>query len=720
MEASSESESEDGPGTQRPGTGTVSAAVREHLRKLCLREFPCGSGSWNKSRFLPQTWRTWRELVPREENVVSPGEETVEALLGLVRSPHSPWALLNDSNSEDSFLRELAIRNPLMIRDTFFYSYFRSLRVVDKEVTLVDKDLLKFLKLEELVLSANRIKEVEAANLPPTLKVLELYGNEISSMECLCAHPPPGLQHLGLGHNKLLGPSESLHITTDHWPNLVSLDLGFNDLTDLQSMLASLRTLRHLRLLVLQGNPLALVPYYRGLTVDSLAQLCVLDDITVSPNEKHLFRGLSLNGDLLAQEAQFVVTIGNIRGVLDASLLDPEPGPEGPFITYSYYVTYDFVKDEEGEANEYPDVLAEIVKPSPSLELLVEESPEEVIESVIEDVVEEVTEEMEGSLESEVEEWGESEVSIISVPSTVLPTPRASAEELAKLRPRIDPRLCPSPGTVLFNTTHKPWAEVIPCNYEMQHVLRDLVPLKAFLLAGTTVTIVEEKILSWPVALPAVDSPLSAKKGKGEKDKKEKEKDGKGKGEKEPAKQAPKKKKEPPKELRQDPPTLQVLGRGLVVLEPLLVGEPLVSTVCNFGVVRTLASNRLAFARVPYPLPLPLPSPWEPRGQARAVGPGHWMGRGAGEGFSLGHTAGCWCCHLHTGPLHGFQASQPSPWGGHPSLRDPHLPGPVRRSGGGGAPEKPLLQHLLSRFVVLSLRIQRRLRKLPKKKSQKP
>ncbi|XP_031792200.1 leucine-rich repeat-containing protein 43-like [Piliocolobus tephrosceles] len=198
MEASyqSESESEAWPGTQRPGTGTVSAAVREHLRKLCLREFPCGAGSWvrapglglwgpgpaagrhgpgragragpwglgsvhsggrqpfgvlkgavshlekspplplqNKSRFLPQTWRTWRELVTKEEDVVSPGEETVEALLGLVRSPHSPWALLNDSNAEDSFLRELAIRNPLMITDTFFYSYFRSLRVVDKEAS---------------------------------------------------------------------------------------------------------------------------------------------------------------------------------------------------------------------------------------------------------------------------------------------------------------------------------------------------------------------------------------------------------------------------------------------------------------------------------------------------------------------------------------------------------------------------------------------------------
>lgn len=26
--------------------GTVSAAVREHLRQLCLHEFPCGTGSW--------------------------------------------------------------------------------------------------------------------------------------------------------------------------------------------------------------------------------------------------------------------------------------------------------------------------------------------------------------------------------------------------------------------------------------------------------------------------------------------------------------------------------------------------------------------------------------------------------------------------------------------------------------------------------------------------
>lgn len=55
-----------------------------------------------------------------------------------------------------------------------------------------------------------------------------------------------------------------------------------------------------------------------------------------------------------------MVTIGNIRGVLDSSVLDPEPGPQGPFITYSYYVTYDFVEDEEGEGSEYGGVLAEV------------------------------------------------------------------------------------------------------------------------------------------------------------------------------------------------------------------------------------------------------------------------------------------------------------------------------------------------------------------------
>ena len=136
----------------------------------------------------------------------------------------------------------------------------------------------------------------------------------------------------------------------------------------------------------------------------------------------------------------------------------------------------------------------------------------------------------------------------------------------------------------------------------------------------------------------SADSPLAAKKGKAEKDKKEKEKDKKdkkgedkaGKGQKEPPKVPPdgsgglgggrlllapalpvhppglspqtqqgsKKQKELPKELHQAPPVVRVLGSSPVVLEPLLAGEPLVSTVCNFGVIRTLEADRLTLNRV--------------------------------------------------------------------------------------------------------------------------
>ena len=67
-----------------------------------------------------------------------------------------------------------------------------------------------------------------------------------------------------------------------------------------------------------------------------------------------------------------------------------------------------------------------------------------------------------------------------------------------------------------------------------------------------------------------------------------------------------KKKKELRQDLRQDPPVLRVLGSGPVVLEPLLSGEPFVSTVCNFGVVRTLETDRLTLYRVqqcPWPPP---------------------------------------------------------------------------------------------------------------------
>lgn len=48
------------------------------------------------------------------------------------------------------------------------YSMFCLCRV---QVSVIDGGLLKFSKLEELVLSANKMSEIPAENLPSTLKV---------------------------------------------------------------------------------------------------------------------------------------------------------------------------------------------------------------------------------------------------------------------------------------------------------------------------------------------------------------------------------------------------------------------------------------------------------------------------------------------------------------------------------------------------------------------
>lgn len=116
------------------------------------------------------------------------------------------------------------------------------------------------------------------------------------------AEGPPHAQHLaclvpdrawGAG-GPVLSPTPGRPLVRR--PRLVSLDLSFNNLMDLEALMAALRSLQHLRLLVLQGNPLALVAHYRGFTIDSLAPLCVLDDLTVSPSEKYQFRGLGFEG----------------------------------------------------------------------------------------------------------------------------------------------------------------------------------------------------------------------------------------------------------------------------------------------------------------------------------------------------------------------------------------------------------------------------------------
>uniref|UniRef100_A0ABM5F2N4 Leucine-rich repeat-containing protein 43 isoform X2 n=1 Tax=Pogona vitticeps TaxID=103695 RepID=A0ABM5F2N4_9SAUR len=492
---------------------SASAAFREHLRRLCLDQFPCGRGSWNKSRFPPKKAQAPRGGVPRQASasfrngLSSPDEETVEALTEYLRSLGSPWALPPDCSPADQQLRELAVLSPQSMKDHFIFSYFTSLRLVNKNVTEIDAGLLKFPNLEELILTANHISKIDSTHLPPTLKVLELCGNEIGSLKDLCAHPPPALQHLGLGHNGQLGSSEEQYLTDAFWPNLVSLDLSYNNFTNLLSLFPKLLTLKRLRILVLQGNPLSLLPGYRGFTIDSLPKLCALDDTIITPDDRHNFLGLAGEPDLIRRYTKMIVTIGKIRGLPNPVVSDePESGPESPVITYSYYVTYEFAKGEKIEEKGTVKVVVSQAQQSRSNILDAESPPEDV------------------------EDGGG------SAPTPVERTPTPVKSEL------------PLETANIHATPRKSWAETIECDYKKEHLTRDLVGLKAFLLAGTTVSVVEEK--------------------GGNK----------------------KKKKSPSPELRSDPPILKILGSAHVNLESLLAGEPLLETVCDFGVLITESS----------------------------------------------------------------------------------------------------------------------------------
>ncbi|KFZ64759.1 Leucine-rich repeat-containing protein 43, partial [Antrostomus carolinensis] len=327
---------------------SVSAAFWDHLRRLGLQDFPCGLGSWNKSCF--NAHRSPRQGQPglgpnpaRQEEALLLDEESPEVLMELLSDRHSPWALPPGCSPQDQHLREMAVLAPELVHGSNLFQVFRSLRITGKGVEEVDKGLLQFQQLEELILSANQISRITSANLPRTLKVLELCCNAVGDLQDLCTQPPPELQHLGLGYNRLCGPLQDKYLTVDFWPNLVSLDLSFNNFTDLLGLVSQLSSLQKLRILVLEGNPLALIPTYRGFLVDSLPKLSILDDIHVGPDERHQFHGLARQPELIRSEARVVVSVGEIKGVPDPSTYQQlEVGSEAPVITYSYCVTYEF------------------------------------------------------------------------------------------------------------------------------------------------------------------------------------------------------------------------------------------------------------------------------------------------------------------------------------------------------------------------------------------
>ncbi|XP_052715665.1 leucine-rich repeat-containing protein 43-like isoform X4 [Crassostrea angulata] len=565
------------------------SAFEKQLRTLCLREFPCGTGSWRETKTKNL------QLLKSKDNVDSrfsvtlkdfgADHEKTENLEEHVTSKYSPWHLDYSWSKEAKKLRELAVKSPWLIDDNFILSFFKTLRICDKNVTEVDENLLKFKALEELTLSANRIITVNSKNLPTSLKVLELCANQISDISALCVRPPP-LIHLGLGSNKISFIGD--YLTGDYWPNLLSLDLSHNNLSDLLDVIRKLGSLPKLRNLILQGNPLSLIPGYRGYTIDSLRKLSILDDIMISADEKHHYKGLARRREYILDEAKVSLEVTYIKGVpMPDELKNPEEQPEFPKIERKYFVQFMFPQDVSQKAEIFqicdddfnglsplPVSEGSQFTPQPTSPIL-EEGELRVYsqQSQNTEAVKNVNFTAQPEVVSAREPTAEYERPPDEIPLSVTPKQSEEAEqdETMEAKTEIQLEAIKSEGGI--------WAEEIELNWSQVAVRDELLTLRNFLKQGMDFSVVEEMVLCYQNDDPSnPSSPTSkGKEGKDKKDaKKSDKKDEKGKGgkdDKKDDKKGGKKKKEPEVELKRMPPTYTTLAMWHIPLVDFLEGE---------------------------------------------------------------------------------------------------------------------------------------------------
>ncbi|KAJ3406060.1 Leucine-rich repeat-containing protein 43 [Chytriomyces hyalinus] len=161
----------------------------------------------------------------------------------------------------------------------FVFGFFKSLRLVDKGICLVDEASKKFRNLKELSLTGNLIHEFDAQNLTQDLQVLHLNANKL--LTCPDVSSLTSLLHLGIGFNSI---DSILNFTPSK--TLMSLDLSGNDLCNLVETANVLESIPNLQILALLRNPLYFIESYRKSIVAKLPKLTVLDDINVSVNER--------------------------------------------------------------------------------------------------------------------------------------------------------------------------------------------------------------------------------------------------------------------------------------------------------------------------------------------------------------------------------------------------------------------------------------------------
>lgn len=119
------------------------------------------------------------------------------------------------------------------------------------------------------------------------------------------------VQHLGIALNGITSLTP-LSLPPTHWAELISLNISWNELSDLNATLEVLSGLDHLASLSAVGNPFCLLATYRAATIKRLRSLVILDDRDVAESERMGAEGACASATAAAYFQVTVSTLDNL------------------------------------------------------------------------------------------------------------------------------------------------------------------------------------------------------------------------------------------------------------------------------------------------------------------------------------------------------------------------------------------------------------------------
>ncbi|KAL5035344.1 hypothetical protein BDV3_005292 [Batrachochytrium dendrobatidis] len=263
----------------------------------------------------------------------------------------------------------------------YINKHFKTLRLHGQGIKVMDASLSKFICLEELSLTGNLISTVQ--NIPESVKVLHLNANKldqfpkVSHLKNLLhlgisyntistvSHPPSTKQVQSITsakpklmtsriqtlkgltsptlHAQSIQPSKALtmllKMDTVFPLTIVSLDLAWNNLCNLEETVNHLKVLPLLKILSLQGNPLCMVSAYPKYVTCNIPNLAYLDEKEVPKSALSQSKTIVLE-HLNISTVRLGIALKELTGVIETSIV-PSDNPEQPPDEYKYFIQID-------------------------------------------------------------------------------------------------------------------------------------------------------------------------------------------------------------------------------------------------------------------------------------------------------------------------------------------------------------------------------------------